>query len=1079
MNKIVLALPFLLVIGQLYAAEYFVNKQGLDGNDGLSRENGFATIQKGVDALRSGDTLTIGPGEYFESAGRKNLGSEDKDTVIRAETMGTVLLRGDVAAPEFKKVGGYRFVYAADFSQPAQAVNEIDTLMTMFKNSNFNGLEYQPGAFHYDADGKKLYISTTDLRPPEKHFYTVSVIKNHGLHLDEPCRVIVDGLAFTGFNTDTASGWGADSTKSGLLMEKPVRCVVRHCVAFLNSAGLMLSNEGVGCSNVIENCVAYGNYSQFNGEGCNIQILGPDNDTIRDCYGYMGRDHNISMYGRVKNPDKPSWIKNCLSWGAWLDIQQKSGGTHKWMAENCVTLNTLRAQITGHCLYGNVDGPGSPDSTRLPDNPAACNMEFADPDNLDFRLQATSRFRGKGTNGCDLGAFQYQSNIYYVAPGGSNQGNGLSLSAAWKTLDHAITNLKSGDTLYLEPGTYACGPIKGLEGVAICGRGTGPALIKDKVNLANCSGISVERLHFSDKVTLTQSRDMRWKNCTFSGLDADKVDSFKAVHCVFTGAFGLKDCEGIFLSGNIYAAEINVDKSKITYSDYNSYADNAALNALPDKYSRVIRPEIENREGVPVLKNAHAFAGRGPNGTALGIYIEFRKRPFPVAGPFVSSVSATTANLEWWTSQEGVTELAWGDTPDCISTQRLNTDCYNAFSLTGLMPGKEYYFRINSIKTRPGTSFAQVMDGVEADLKPVSLKTAAAVSEPKTYYVAPDGKADNMGLSRDQAMPTISQAAGKVNAGDTVLIAGGTYREIVQVRATGDRDRPITFKSLPGEKVILDGDKRALSHAIRMSGKSYLNFDGLYFAGHGYGWAMVMVDCRHIQVRRCFFRHEGAIRATSCSNMVIENCLISGAMEGVNLQGCSDTRYEHNVSFVHLIMHGQVIGGQIYCANNIFTDNQIYKLPITMFIMNRTETFVETNNCYFLRIPDAQRKMFRFYSYVPPPRRYGFFSLAEYNAETGRDGQSVFCDPLFKGLIGVNIPPYKGAAKRWEGLTVDPALLDAVKDGTPGFPPDCMPPGADFDAFFATNPEVVKRGIGLQPEAFKDFNFDKKEQRPK
>ncbi|MFA7158024.1 MAG: hypothetical protein WC299_01885 [Kiritimatiellia bacterium] len=28
-----------------------------------------------------------------------------------------------------------------------------------------------------------------------------------------------------------------------------------------------------------------------------------------------------------------------------------------------------------------------------------------------------------------------------------------------------------------------------------------------------------------------------------------------------------------------------------------------------------------------------------------------------------------------------------------------------------------------------------------------------------------------------------------------------------------------------------------------------------------------------------------------------------------------------------------------------------------------------------------------------------------------------------------------------------------------------------YNLVFATNPEVVKRGIGLQPEAFRDFHF--------
>jgi hypothetical protein len=51
-----------LLIPQGFAAEYFVGKKGLDTQTGLSREAAFLTIQKGLAALQSGDTLTIGRG---------------------------------------------------------------------------------------------------------------------------------------------------------------------------------------------------------------------------------------------------------------------------------------------------------------------------------------------------------------------------------------------------------------------------------------------------------------------------------------------------------------------------------------------------------------------------------------------------------------------------------------------------------------------------------------------------------------------------------------------------------------------------------------------------------------------------------------------------------------------------------------------------------------------------------------------------------------------------------------------------------------------------------------------------------
>ena len=63
--------------------------RALDANNGTQPGRTVLTIQKGVDALKPGDTLTIGPGEYFENVQRTDLGSLDVDTVIRAEVPGT------------------------------------------------------------------------------------------------------------------------------------------------------------------------------------------------------------------------------------------------------------------------------------------------------------------------------------------------------------------------------------------------------------------------------------------------------------------------------------------------------------------------------------------------------------------------------------------------------------------------------------------------------------------------------------------------------------------------------------------------------------------------------------------------------------------------------------------------------------------------------------------------------------------------------------------------------------------------------------------------------------------------------
>ncbi|MEI6423131.1 MAG: right-handed parallel beta-helix repeat-containing protein, partial [Lentisphaerota bacterium] len=292
------------------AAEYFVGKQGNDANNGQAKDKAFLTIQKGVDALQPGDILTIGAGEYFENVKREGLGAPDKDTIIRSEIPGTALLRGDVAAPAFKPVEGYRFVYAAPFEQKPKAVLEHDTLHVMFEKANVAELEFDPGFFHYDAEAKMLYISRSDLLPPDGCRYTVSVNEKSGLELNNPKRVIIEGLSATGFYP----GWG-------ILLTVPVSCVVRDCVLFMNVGGIVMEPAGQvgsvegGSNNLIENCICYGN--SFGG----IVRYGANNDIIRNCYTYKNVHEGSEHFGIMHYVGMPGplLIKDNISWGHNFD----------------------------------------------------------------------------------------------------------------------------------------------------------------------------------------------------------------------------------------------------------------------------------------------------------------------------------------------------------------------------------------------------------------------------------------------------------------------------------------------------------------------------------------------------------------------------------------------------------------------------------------------------------------------------------------------------------------------------------------------------------------------------------------
>ena len=166
LSHTITALTILLTLSvmtpQALAVEYFVNKRGLDTNAGTSREAAFLTIQKGLDAVQSGDTLTIGRGEYFESLTRPNLGHLESETVIRAEIPGTVVLRGDVAAPEFQLLAGTDRTYVADFRGPLHAIYEVDTQTSLTYQATLPEVEFQAGSYFYDSKKEKLYISSTD-----------------------------------------------------------------------------------------------------------------------------------------------------------------------------------------------------------------------------------------------------------------------------------------------------------------------------------------------------------------------------------------------------------------------------------------------------------------------------------------------------------------------------------------------------------------------------------------------------------------------------------------------------------------------------------------------------------------------------------------------------------------------------------------------------------------------------------------------------------------------------------------------------------------------------------------------------
>jgi tetratricopeptide (TPR) repeat protein len=1037
----------LIMIGSLPAlgTEYFVNKQGNDANNGLTRDNAFLTIQKGLDALKAGDTLTIGAGEYREKVERADLGSLDVDTVIHAEVPGTALLRGDVPAPEFKKVEGYRFVYAAPLESEPQAVLEHNDLHTMLPKANVPELDFDPGFFHYDAAAKRLYISNQDLSAPDQCRYTLAVTGTSGFELHSPKRVIIDGLAATGFYP----GWG-------ILLGQPVSCTVRNCVCFMNVGGVVLEpNEGLGkgdggSNNLVEKFVAYGN--TFGG----IVRYGANNDVVRDCYTYKNVREGQENFGvmHYSGMTGPLVFKNNISWGHNFNYSVKQGNQQERL-ENCVGLGFIRISTNkmSHNLIGGGNeydrGSNAPADTILfvRERNLDKDFEFADPLNLDYRLQPDSRFRGTAADGSDRGPYQYKENIFYLSPAGDDGADGLSMRKPWRTLARAFRNLKPGDTLYLAEGEYAAAPLNKVGDskslIMIRGRGRDTVVVRGKFTMTGGAGIAFERLNFSGGVALNDSRDLTFKNCTFfgraAGLMADQVAGLKVAHCVFAAVpLNLTNVQSVTLSGNIYANEgapaVRLDAAgAVRYSDYNGYRDTtecwevdgatwsfADLQETHDRYSQAVTPELAVEKGVPRLTNDTPFKSIGPRSTALGIYEEYDAAPktMVLVGPFLQSSSDTTANIEWWISQPATCSLAWGETPEmknAVSNFR-GLGRFNTFSLTGLKPGRTYYFKIVSAD-------ASGADAGPAALKPenatLTFKTAVAPADPRVYYVAPDGNDDNDGLSREKAFRTVCRAADHVGPGDTVLIAAGNYPENVRIRAAGTPERPITFRCVTGEKAnMLAGN---LPRSFEVILKPDNRFDGLYFREEEF-WreGFVVRQSPRVQITRCL---NTMVDASESPEMLIRNCVLHGGWNSVTLNRCLNSLVENNV-FIMTILRQLVCNSPAMVCRNVFCECVRNKTHQTLLELSGNVT--ERDNCFYLRWPEQEKLA------------VNNLPLPIYRAMTGSNAFAA--NPMMPGT--------PGRLQGWQQSSDE-----------------------DFDKFFTTNPELVARGIGLQPEAFDDFHL--------
>jgi len=784
---------------------------------------------------------------------------------------------------------------------------------------------------------------------------------------------------------------------------------------------------------------------------------GANNDVIRNCYTYKNVREDQEHFGvmHYSGMTGPLLLNNNISWGHNFNFSVKPGNQQERL-ENCVGLGYVR--IATDKMSHNLIGGGNEydrGSTNAPadtilflrEKDVDSDFEFADPLNLDYRPQPDSRFRSTAPGANDRGPYPYEASVFYVSPAGKDQADGLSMRKPWRTLGRALGSLRPGDTLYLAEGQYAATPWSkagdGKSPIRVLGRGRGTVVVTGKQAVTGGASIVFERLSFANGVALSGGRDLAFKNCTFfgpaDGLTADKVAGLDVTHSVFAGVpLSLTNSEAVTLSGNIYVSAgkpaVRLDAvGAIHYSDYNNYQDTAEswevngatwsfadLQQRHDRYSQALTPEFAVEKGVPRLANGISFKSLGPRSTALGIYHEHDVAPksLELVGPFLHSVSDTTANIEWWTSHPATFSLSWGETPEMRNTVNSVTGSgrFNTYSLTGLKPGQTYYFRTASADASRADPTLAVLKPEDA---PLSFKTAPRPDEQRVYYVAPNGNDGNDGLSRKQAFRTVCRAADRVGPGDTVMIAEGGYPETVRIRAAGTKERPITFRCVMGEKAVLRAEDLARSFEVVM--KPDNRFDGLYFRGQDF-WreGFVVRQSPRVQITRCL---NTMVNASESPGMLVRNCVLHGGWTSLALSRCPGSLVENNV-FLMTILRQLTADAAAIARRNVFCECIRGKAHQTLLELSPNVT--ETDNCFYLRWPEEEKLA------------VNNLPLPQYRVQTGSNAFAA--NPMMPGT--------PGRRQGWQQSS-----------------------DKDFDEFFATNPELILRDIGLQAEAFADFRL--------
>lgn len=210
---------------------------------------------------------------------------------------------------------------------------------------------------------------------------------------------------------------------------------------------------------------------------------------------------------------------------------------------------------------------------------------------------------------------------------------------------------------------------------------------------------------------------------------------------------------------------------------------------------------------------------------------------------------------------------------------------------------------------------------------------AARPAAAATYYVSPTGSDENRG-SEAAPFREIRRAVQSTSAGDTILVADGTYLGFDVDGKEGAALAPITIKAVgTGAVVLPTSDREDNRDTIFISSSAYVVVDGL----------------------RSYNANRAAARVDQSSHVTIRNCVFgTNARWGIFTDFSDDLLIEHNECFGSLSEHGIYIsssGDRPVVRGNSCHDNFGAGIQLNANVNNGgdgiiTGALIENNVCF-------------------------------------------------------------------------------------------------------------------------------------